>query len=304
MSPKQTVDRLHGIMPPVVTTFNKSGAIDEGAYRANLQRYTGTGLAGVVVAGTTGEAPFLTSEERLRLTEIAREVMKPDELVVTGTGLESTRGTVGLSREAIKRGADVVLLLTPGYYRAKMDAPALLGHFRTVADAVRRPVLLYSIPQCTGTKMAVEVIAALARHRNIAGLKESSGDLEYLRAILGRVPGHFRVFCGNVPILLDALRAGGAGGIMGQACFAPQLCVAFYRAFSEGHQDEAEQLFARLVPLAVEVNVRYGAPAVKAAMDLAGYRGGEPRSPLLPVAVAARRSIARTLKTSLAGLRL
>jgi 4-hydroxy-2-oxoglutarate aldolase len=302
MTSKQIFARLHGIMPPLVTPFNKRGDVDEGAYRANLERYTGIGLAGVVVAGTTGEAPFLTPEERLRLTEIARSAVKPGELVVTGTGLESTRGTINLSREAVARGADVALLLTPGYYRAKMDAPALLGHFRAVADSVRRPVLLYSIPQCAGTKMPVDVIAALARHGNIAGLKESSGDLEYVRAILQRVPRDFRVFCGNVPILLDALRAGGAGGIMGQACFAPELCVAFYEAWKVGNEDRAIELFARLVPLAAEVNMRYGAPAVKAAMDVAGYRGGDPRSPLLPVTAAARRSIARTLKASGASL--
>ena len=304
MTPKQTFDRLHGIMPPAVTPFNKRGDIDKAAYRANLKRYTGIGLAGVVVAGTTGEAPFLNPEERLRLIEIARSVMKSEELVVAGTGLESTRATIDLSREAIARGADVLLLLTPGYYRSKMDTPALLGHFRAVADAVKRPVLLYSIPQCTGTKMPVEVITALARHKNIAGLKESSGDLEYVRTILGAVPRNFRVFCGNVPILLEALRAGGAGGIMGQACFAPELCVAFFEAWRQGQEGRAEELFARLVPLATEINVRHGAPAVKAAMDLAGFRGGDPRSPLLPVPAAARRSIARTLKTSLAGLSL
>lgn len=304
MSSKEILDRLRGIMPPVVTPFNRRGDIDEGAYRANLTRYSGIGLAGVVVAGTTGEAPFLTSLERLRLIEIARKIMKPEELVVAGTGLESTRATIDLSREAIARGADVVLALTPGYYRTKMDAPALLGHFRAVADAVRRPVLLYSIPQCAGTKMPVEVIASLARHKNIAGLKESSGDLEYVRTILGRVPRNFRVFSGNVPILLEVLRAGGAGGIMGQACFAPQLCVAFYQAWRQGQNEKAEELFAHLVPLATDINVRYGAPAVKAAMDVAGYRGGDPRRPLLPVTAAARRSIARTLKASLAGLPL
>jgi 4-hydroxy-2-oxoglutarate aldolase len=302
MTSKQILSRLRGIMPPLVTPFNRRGDIDEGAYRANLERYMGAGLAGAVVAGTTGEAPFLTVQERLRLTEIAREMMNPDELVLTGTGLESTRATIELSREAIKRGADVVLVLTPGYYRSKMDAPALLGHFRAVADAVRRPVLLYSIPQCAGTKMPVDVIAALARHRNIAGLKESSGDLEYVRTILQSVPRDFRVFCGNVPILLDVLRAGGAGGIMGQACFVPELCVAFYEAWRQGQQERAEELFARLVPLAADVNIKYGAPAIKAAMDVAGYRGGEPRSPLLPVPAAARRSIARTLKVARAGL--
>lgn len=302
MTSRQIVDRLRGILPPVVTPFTRRGDVDEGAFKANLERYSGTGLAGVVVAGTTGEAPFLTPNERLRLTEIARSVVKPGELVVTGTGLESTRGTIELSREAIARGADVALVITPGYYRSKMDGPALVAHFRAVAGAVSRPVLLYSIPQCTGIRMPPEVIVTLARHKNIAGLKESSGDLAYVRSILRRVPRNFRVFSGNVAILLNVLRAGGAGGIMGQACFAPELCVAFYEAWSQGRRQRARELFARLVPLAVEVNVRYGAPAIKAAMDLAGYRGGDPRSPLLPVTPAARRSIARTLKASEASL--
>lgn len=304
MTSKHIRDRLHGIMPPVVTPFNRRGDIDEGAFRSNLRRYTGSGLAGVVVAGTTGEAPFLTADERLRLIEIARKVMRPDELVVAGTGLEGTRATIDLSREAIARGADVVLVLTPGYYRAKLDPSALLGHFRAVADAVRRPVLVYSIPQCTGMKLPVEVIASLARHQNIEGLKESSGDLEYVHAILARVPRGFRVFSGNVPILLEVLRAGGAGGIMGQACFAPKLCVAFYEAWRQGNHERAEDLFAHLAPLATDVNVRYGTPAVKAAMDVVGFRGGNPRIPLLPVPASARRSIARTIKASLAGLSL
>jgi len=302
MAPKQNFKRLHGVIPPLATPFDRDGEIDEGAFRANLERYVGIGFAGVMVAGTTGEAPLLTGPERLRLTELARSIVGPGELVVTGTGLESTRETIRLSLEAIEHGADMVLVVTPWYYKAKMDEPALVTHYRRVADALPRPLLIYSIPQCTGVRVPVEAIVALARHPNIVGLKESSGDLGYVRSILRRVPRKFRVFSGSLKILPEALRAGAAGAILSQANFAPDLCLAFYEAYRSGRRKVARDLFARLLPLADEISVKYGAPAIKAAMDLAGLRGGDPRGPLLPVDAAARRAIARTLKASQAGL--
>jgi 4-hydroxy-2-oxoglutarate aldolase len=294
--------RLHGILPPVVTPFNRRGDIDQGAFRANLERSTGIGLAGVVVAGSSGEAPYLNERERLRLTELARRSLGPPELVITGTGLESTRDTIRLSREAIARGADAVLVVTPNYYKSSMDRPALLAYYRSVADAVSRPVLIYSIPQFTGIRVPAEVIAELSHHPNIAGVKDSSGDLVLARRILRRVRPGFRVFVGAASILLDALRAGAAGGILAQADFAPELCVALYEAFRQGSIERAREFQSQLEPLVTHVNRPYGVAGIKAAMDLSGYRGGAPRPPLLPAGPAARRAIARALKQVRDGL--
>jgi 4-hydroxy-2-oxoglutarate aldolase len=302
MTSKQIVDRLHGIIPPMATTFNQSGAIDVGAFRANLERYTGIGLAGVMVGGTTGEAPLLTAKERLRLTALARKAVRPTELVVTGTGLESTRETIALSREVLARGADLALVVTPWYYKGKMDGPALLAHYQTVADALPRPLLIYSIPQFTGVRIPVETVAALAQHPNIAGIKESSGDFVYVRSILRRAPARFRVFSGSLQILPDVLRLGGAGGILSQADFVPELCVAFYEAFRQGRRKVARELHAGLLPLATEITLKYGVAGVKAAMEFAGYRGGPPRGPLLPLSDSARSAIASTLEASRNGL--
>ena len=295
-SSKQLSARLRGILPPVVTPFNRRGDIDLGAYRANLERYTGIGLAGVVVAGSTGEAPYLSARERLRLTELTRRGLEPQELVITGTGLESTRDTIRLSREAFARGADAALVVTPNYYKSNMDRPALLAYYRAVADAVARPVLIYSIPQFTGIRMTAELIAELSRHPGIAGVKDSSGDLAVARRILRRVRPGFRVFVGAATILLDALRAGAAGGILAQADFAPELCVALYEAFRQGSRGRAREFQNQLEPLVTRVNQPYGVAGIKAAMDLAGYRGGAPRPPLLAATAAARRDIARALK--------
>jgi 4-hydroxy-2-oxoglutarate aldolase len=296
MTTKQILARLHGILPPMVTPFNRNGDIDEGAFRANLARYTGIGLAGVVVAGTTGEAPYLTADERLRLTEIARSIVRPDELVITGTGLESTRETIRLSREAVARGADVLLVLTPAYFRSKMDKGALVAHYRALGETLPRPVLIYSIPQCTGLRAPEDTIAAVSRLPNIVGLKESSGDLAYMRSILRRVRPGFHVFSGSAKILLDALRAGAVGGILAQADFAPELCISVYQAFKDKRPKLARELHAQLVPLVDHINLAHGVAGVKAAMDLAGYQGGELRSPLQPASAAARRGIARVLE--------
>ena len=302
MTSKQIRDRLHGIIPPMATPFNRSGDVDEGAFRANLERYTGIGLAGVMVGGTTGEAPLLTAKERLRLTALARKAVRPTELVVTGTGLESTRETIALSREALARGADLALVVTPWYYKGKMDGAALLAHYQTVADALPRPVLIYSIPQFTGVRIPVETVVALAQHPNIAGIKESSGDFAYVRSILRRAPARFRAFSGSLQTLPDVLRLGGAGGILSQADFVPELCVAFYEAFRQGRRKLARELHARLLPLATGITLKYGVAGVKAAMEFAGYHGGSPRGPLLPLSDAARSDIGRTLEMSRAAL--
>jgi 4-hydroxy-2-oxoglutarate aldolase len=302
MTPKQVVANLQGIFPPVVTPFNRRGDIDEGFFRENISRYVGIGLAGVLVSGSTGEMPYLTPSERLRLTEIARDIVKPPEIVVVGTGLESTRETIGLSREAIARGADALLVLPPNYYKSRMDGVTLETHYRALGDAVRRPIVIYSIPQFSGINIPVETVARLSHHPHIVGLKESSGKLAFVRQLLrGTKPG-FRVLVGAVSILLDALRSGAAGAVLGQADFAPDLCVAVYEAFRRRRWKAARDYQQRLLPLASQISLPYGVPGIKAAMDLAGYAGGPPRPPLLPVDSVVRQQISAALQEARAGL--
>ena len=302
MTRQQIIANLRGIFPPVVTPFDRRGDADEGRFQENLRRYTGIGLSGIVVAGSTGEAPYLTDRERLRLVELARQIVRPPELVIVGTGLESTRQTLRLSREAVARGADALLILTPNYYKSRMDTPILIAHYRTLGDQLARPVIIYNIPQFTGIRMAPEAIAPLAHHPNIVGLKESSGDLAYLRAILRKVRRTFHVLTGSGLIFLEALRAGAVGGVLGQAGFAPDLCVGVYEAFRQRRLKTARELQNRLVPLVEKISALYGVPGVKAALDLCGYAGGNPRPPLEPLGAGPRRVIAAALKGARAGL--
>ncbi len=299
---KEIVANLKGIFPPVVTPFNRRGEVDEGRFRENLQRYAETGLSGVVVAGSTGEAPYLTERERLRLIESARKVLRPPQVLIAGTGLEGTGATIRLSRLAIARGADALLVLPPAYYKPRIDSQILLTHFRAVADGIRRPVIIYSIPQFTGIHIDIDTIARLSRHPNIAGIKESSGNLSFLRAVLRKTRPGFKVLVGSAMILLEALRAGAVGGVLGQAGFAPELCVGVYEAFRQGKIKTARELQQRLVPLARKIAVPYGVAGIKVALDVCGYAGGTPRPPLLPLNGTDRRAVAAAIEEARAGL--
>ncbi len=302
MTRNEILKNLEGVICPVVTPFNRRGEVDEGFFRENLTRLSGIGLAGILVAGSTGEAPYLTEKERLRLVEVAREVISPPEILLVGTGLESTIATLQLSREAVARGADALLVLTPNYYKPRMNSDALVAHYRRVAAGVTRPVLIYSIPQFTGLEVEVAIIVRLARLPNVVGLKESSGKLDYVRAVLRKVRPGFRILVGAVSIFYDALHAGAVGGVLGQSHFSPALCVGLYEAYLHGRGKEARALQERLLPLAQKIAIPYGVAGVKAALDLCGGHGGAPRLPLLPVSAQARKQIAAALHEANAGL--
>jgi len=286
----------------LVTPFDRRGGIEEGLFRENLQKLVGIGLSGVLVAGSTGEGPYLEERERLRLVEVARGLVRPPEVLIAGTGLESTDATLRLSQEAVARGADALLVLTPNYYKSKMDADTLAAHYRTVARKVDRPVIIYSIPQFTGLHLDPATIGKLSYIPNVVGLKESSGDIRFVRAVLRRVRPGFRVLVGSVLILNEALRAGAVGAVLGQANFAPELCVGLYQAFLEGKTKRAREFQERLLPLARKISLPFGVPGIKAALDLSGYAGGFPRAPLAPLGPAARESVAEALREARAGL--
>ncbi len=302
MTRNEVLENLKGVFCPVVTPFNRGGDVDEGFFRENLSRITGIGLAGILVAGSTGEAPYLAESERLRLVEVAREIVKAPEILLVGTGLESTRATLRLSREAEARGADALLVLTPNYYKPRMDSAALVAHYRAVGAGVKRPVLIYSIPQFTGLTVEPATIAQLSRLPNVVGLKESSGKLDFVRAVLHKVRPGFRVLVGAASIFYDALCDGAVGAVLGLANFAPSLCVGLYQAFLHRQATEARDLQQRLVALGEKINLPYSVAGIKAALDLCGSHGGTPRLPLLPASPQAKKQIAAALHEANAGL--
>lgn len=302
MTRKDIIANLKGILVPALTPFKRSGGIDLAAFRHNLRGCLSRGVTGILVLGSTSETCYLTEREKLRLLETARSVIRPPQLLLAGTGLESTSEALAFSRQAVARGADAVLMLPPAYYKAYMTPALLERHFQTVADALKKPVLIYSIPQFTGFKMEPGSIGRLSKHENIVGLKESSGNLDFLKAILDRSRPKFRVFVGSPLICTEALQAGAVGGILANANYIPEAYIKIYKHVQRGELDAASKLQRQLESAATDINIRCGIPGIKYASDLLGYKGGSPRPPLLPLRPAERRLVVSALKKAKIGL--
>jgi 4-hydroxy-2-oxoglutarate aldolase len=289
--------RLQGIIPPLVTPFDTEGALDLPAFEANIDRYAEVDLGGYLVLGSNGEAASVDEAEKLTLVRSARRRAGSRTLIV-GTGLESTRATIDLTNKVADLGADGVLVLTPHYYRPFMTEQALRRHYETVAENARVPVFLYSMPAFTGLPLPVALPAALSGHPNIAGLKDSSGDIALLGRVLANVPAGFSVACGSAPVLYPALCVGAHAGILAVACCAPAPAVALFRAVSAGDHARARRIQEAVTPLAVAVTATHGVAGLKAAMMLEGFRGGSVRSPLLDVEPSVHAELEPLLATA------
>jgi len=273
---------LAGILPPVATPF-VDDEVDLGAMRANCERWMRAGLRGILLLGTNGEAPLIRDEEAVRLVDAARDAIPADRVLLVGTGRQATRDVIALSRAVAAAGADAVLVLTPSVYRNQLTPAALIAHYHAIADGSPVPVVLYNMPQATGITLSPAIVQELAAHPNIAGIKESSGDVGVVGELVGRVPAGFPVVVGAAPSLYASLMVGATGGIVAIANVVPELVVRLYDLARAGKHDEALALQRALAPLAAAVTTGYGVPGLKAAMALAGYRPGQPRRPLVPL---------------------
>jgi 4-hydroxy-2-oxoglutarate aldolase len=286
-----TSSRAGGVLAPITTPFDSSGELALGHARETVARLLAEGLDGVLVAGSTGEAPLLEGEEQRRLVAAVREIVPTGKWLLVGTGAESTRGAIALSQVAAAEGADAVLVRPPGYFGALHSPASLSDHFHAVADASPVPVLLYNMPKYTHLPIAVEVLQRLAGHARIIGVKDSSGDATNLAAYRAAVP-HWSVFVGSGSLLYAALELGCEGGVLAIACFAPRASAELLAAFRAGDRARARAIQDRLVTLDKEIVGRHGPAGVKAAMDAVGMYGGPVRPPLAPLAPDERRRVA------------
>jgi 4-hydroxy-2-oxoglutarate aldolase len=270
-------------MVPAVSTFEADGALDRRAFEANLAAHLAHGMDGVLVAGSSGEAALLDDDDRRSLLAWAREAVPRDRWLLMGVGSESTRQTIARARAAAEGGADAVLVISPHYFLKRMTEPALLAHFRAVADASPLPVLLYNMPAYAHLVLSPAFVHAMAAHPNVIGMKDSAGNVPVLREYLAAQSASFRVLTGSGGTALQALQAGASGAILAIALYAGPFVRAMVTAFREGRLADAEALQARLVPLATDIAGAMGPAGIKAAMDLVGLSGGPPRAPLLPV---------------------
>lgn len=287
---------FEGVIVPVVTPFSLEGALDPEGLEAQLGWLSGKGLAGIVALGSTGEAVLVSREERRLVIEICASLKEEGTVLVAGTGAESTADSIALARDAAELGADALLVVTPSYYRAQMTSRALCDHYVAVADDSPVPLLLYNMPESTGIHLPSEAAEELSAHPNIAGLKDSSGDLRSLHLFLGCTPPDFRVLTGSTLILGASAGAGAVGAILAMGNVAPELCVELFEAGRTGDMDRVLGLQPQLGFLTRAIQGAYGIPGIKAAVDLLGGRGGAVRSPLQPLTDEDRAAVAAALE--------
>lgn len=273
-------------MVPAVSTFHADGSIDGSAFSANLDAHMAQGIDGVLVAGSSGESALLEDDDRRQLLTLARERVPADRWLIAGIGSESTRQTIARARMARETGADAVLVVSPHYYLKRMTEAALLAHFQAVADASPLPVLLYNIPSYAHVVLSPSLVATMAGHPNVIGMKDSAGNLPVLREYFAASSDSFRVLTGSGATVVPALEIGVAGAILAIALFAGPTVRLMVDAYRAGRGVEAASIQAQLAPLATDVAAAFGPAGIKAAMDMVGLRGGPTRAPLLPLTPA------------------
>src|ERR1700752_3313096 len=211
---------LHGIFPPITTPFYPDSNVYYKKLESNVERYSRTPIAGIVVLGSTGEAIMLSDQERRDVLKSAREAAAPNKVLIAGTGVESAIETLRLTEYAAELGYDVAMGRTPHYYKKQMEAANMLAFYRTVADRSPLPVIIYNFPQATGYDISAELVIELAEHPNLIGIKESSGDVEKVRQMvegtrhIGRSATVTETFDAVTPRMLAASNSGtnGQGG--------------------------------------------------------------------------------------------
>ncbi|HUS85581.1 MAG TPA: dihydrodipicolinate synthase family protein [Anaerolineales bacterium] len=274
---------LAGIFPPIPTPFTDKGGIAFDQLSTNLSRWNEWPLGGYVVGGSNGEFVSQTFEERVAVVQAVRKEMPADHLLIAGAGMHSTQETVDLTHAMAAVGADIVLIVTPSYYKSRMDLRALRSHYHALAEASTVPVVLYNVPANTGLDMSADIVLELAQHPNIVGIKDSSGNMVKMGLVVHAAPEGFQVLAGSGSFFLPALAIGAVGLIAALVNIAAVDLARIQKLFCEGQISEARNLQLKLIETNSAVTSRFGVAGLKAALDLLGFYGGPVRPPLQPL---------------------
>lgn len=287
--------KFKGIFTALTTPFIGE-KISPEKLRENIQKFNSYELSGYVILGSTGECVYLSNEESEKLVKTAKESASPEKMILVGTARESTLATLEFTNRMADLNIDAALVRTPSYFKSRMDYEALKKHYLTVADHSRVPILIYNVPANTGISIPLNLLIELSRHPNIAGIKESSGNLAFLGEAIPQLNAPFDYLLGAGNVFLSGLHLGACGGILALANVAPAQCINLYNLFLERNFEEALKVQLNLIPLNNAIIQAYGIPATKYALDLLGYYGGSPRPPLLPLSDTGKREIENILR--------
>jgi 4-hydroxy-2-oxoglutarate aldolase len=286
--------RLHGIYAPIATPF-ANGKIAYDKLEKNLKFWLESDLSGIVVMGSNGEFVLLTPQEKEELMRFVCAQAKGKKPVIAGTGAESTAETIRLNEKAAEAGADAVLVVTPNYYKGEMTDPVLMRFYSEVANASKLPVILYNMPRNAGINISAKLAVELAKHPNIVGIKDSGGNIVQIADIIRNAPEGFAVFAGSASFLYASLALGAKGGTLALANIFPNECARLQMLFESGSLKEALDLQMILMDSNNAVTTRWGIPGLKAALEIIGLYGGNPRPPLVPLDEVDREALRKIL---------
>lgn len=288
--------QLRGIVPPVVTPLTADHELDLPTLRSHIDYMLSKGVHGIFVLGTTGEFYALDEREKQAIVADALAHVNGRSPVYAGTGAETTREVIRLTKMAEREGAAGVSVITP--YFIKPNQSELFDHFRRVAESTPLPVVLYNNPAtCGGLSIEPETVAKLAEVPNIVGIKDSSGDLQNTIEIIRQTPrDKFSVLNGRDTLIHAALQAGAQGAIPASCNIAPELCVGIYESFVKGDAEAARQFQSRLHGVRMAMSLGTGNSAVKEAMALLRRSAGPMRAPVLPFGDAQKAKLRAILE--------
>jgi dihydrodipicolinate synthase/N-acetylneuraminate lyase len=270
------MDPFPRLMPALITPFGENGEIDLDSHRQNLKKLWKKGIRGFLVGGSTGEGPYLEPGERAELVGAAREQLGKKAHIVCGVAAETVRQARAMIEEATT-GADAVLVITPTTL-TRNRLPYVEGYYLDLAETSPLPVLLYSVPSITAFELPEELVARLAEHENIVGMKDSGGHPVRLQRIIASVPADFRVYTGSTQAVTLAMAAGAYGAITASTNYmAKKLLETVETARTD--PIKARPLQAEISRIAAVVE-GFGIPGVKFATAIAGLNPGIPRAPL------------------------
>ncbi|MFC3957819.1 dihydrodipicolinate synthase family protein [Halovivax cerinus] len=268
---------MQGTGVPIVTPFTADGRIDHDRLASLVSWLEGAGVDFLVPCGSTGEAPLLSADEPRAVVETVADAS--DGPVLAGTGREGYDSTLATTEAAAEAGADAALVVTPPYYNP--SAETLESYYRDVADESPIPIYLYSVPKFTDVALDPETAARLAAHENVAGIKDSAGNVDHLQQTVRLTADEtFDVLVGSGGVYASALDVGADGGILGVANVVPERVAELAAAHARGDGEAARSIQSTVAELNRVAVSEYGVPGVKAALELRGRPAGSPRRPL------------------------
>lgn len=281
------------ISTAMVTPFDNNGNIDFQKTEKLVEYLIHHGTDSIVVAGTTGESPTLTTEEKLALFKHVVSVVNKRVPVIAGTGTNNTRASIELTKKAEQTGVDAIMLVTPYYNKPNQEG--IYQHFKAIAESTHLPVMLYNVPGRTSSSIAPETVIRLSEIDNIVAIKEASGDLDNMAKIIEKTPDNFALYTGDDSLTLPTLSIGGYGVISVASHVVGDEMQEMIQAFLSGDVKKAGSLHRRLLPLMKELFKAPNPVPVKAALQIKGLDVGPVRLPLVPLTTDERTSLAAVI---------